>query len=102
MLLAAEDDLVVLDLAHHSGQAVQSVAEHQPAVLVLDAELPTGDLAERVAAAKVAAPTTKLLVLSGDTPSNDRGGARLRSRRVAGQGLLQPAAGSRHPQAGRR
>jgi DNA-binding NarL/FixJ family response regulator len=66
MILDAEDDLAVLDLAHHSGQAIQSVAEHQPAVLVLDAHLPTADLAETVAAAKAAAPTTKLLVLTGD------------------------------------
>jgi two-component system, NarL family, nitrate/nitrite response regulator NarL len=66
MLLDAEDDLVLLDLAHHTGQAVESAAEHRPAVLVLDADLPTGDLAETLAAAKAASPTTKLLVLSGD------------------------------------
>jgi DNA-binding NarL/FixJ family response regulator len=67
MLLDAEDDLAVLDLAHHSGQAVESAAEHRPAVLVLDAQLPTGDLAQTLAAARAAAPATKLLVLSGDT-----------------------------------
>jgi DNA-binding NarL/FixJ family response regulator len=67
MLLDAEDDLVVLDLAHHTGQAVESAAAHQPTVLVLDAQLPTGDLAETLAAARGAAPATKLLVLSGDT-----------------------------------
>lgn len=66
MLLAAEDDLDVLDLAHHSGQAIESAAEHRPAVLVLDAYLPTGDLVQTLAAAKAASPTTKLLVLSGD------------------------------------
>jgi DNA-binding NarL/FixJ family response regulator len=66
MLLDAEDDLVVLDLAHHTGQAVESAAEHRPAVLVLDADLPTSGLAETLAAAKAASPTTKLLVLSGD------------------------------------
>jgi two-component system, NarL family, response regulator DesR len=42
------------------------VAEHQPGVLLLDAQLPAADLVETVAAAKAAAPTTKLLVLSGD------------------------------------
>jgi DNA-binding NarL/FixJ family response regulator len=67
MLLDAEDDLAVLDLAHHTGQAVESAAEHQPTVLVLDAHLPTGDLAQTMAAARGAAPATKLLVLSGDT-----------------------------------
>jgi two-component system, NarL family, nitrate/nitrite response regulator NarL len=66
MLLDAEDDLVVLDLAHHTGQAVESAAEHQPAVLVLDADLPTSELTETLAAAKAAASRTKLLVLSGD------------------------------------
>jgi DNA-binding NarL/FixJ family response regulator len=66
MLLGAEDDLIVLDLAHHTGQAVESAAEHRPAVLVLDADLPTSGLAETLAAAKAASPTTKLLVLSGD------------------------------------
>jgi DNA-binding NarL/FixJ family response regulator len=66
MILDAEDDLVVLDLAHDSARAVQSVAEHQPEVLVLDAHLPGAGLAETAAAAKAAAPATKLLVLSGD------------------------------------
>jgi DNA-binding NarL/FixJ family response regulator len=66
MILDAEDDLVVLGLAHHGGQAVQSAATHRPAVLVLDAQLPTGDLVQTLAAAKAASPTTKLLVLSGD------------------------------------
>ena len=66
MLLAFEDDLDVLDLAHHSGQAIQLAAKHQPTVLVLDAELPTGELAETLAAAKAAAPATRLLVLAGD------------------------------------
>jgi DNA-binding NarL/FixJ family response regulator len=65
MLLDAEDDLDVLDLAHHSGQAIESAAKHQPTVLVLDAELPTGDLNETLAAARAAASATKLLVLSG-------------------------------------
>ena len=64
MLLVAEDDLDVLDLAHHSGQAIELAAKHQPTVLVLDAELPAGDLAETLAAARAAAPATKLLVLS--------------------------------------
>jgi DNA-binding NarL/FixJ family response regulator len=66
MLLAAEDDLDILGLAQHSGQAIELAATHQPTVLVLDAELPTGDLEETLAAAKAAAPATKLLVLSGD------------------------------------
>jgi DNA-binding NarL/FixJ family response regulator len=66
MLLAAEDDLDILGLAHHSGQAIELAAKHQPTVLVLDAELPTGDLDQTLAAARAAAPAAKLLVLSGD------------------------------------
>jgi DNA-binding NarL/FixJ family response regulator len=66
MLLAAEDDLEILGLAHNSGQAIELAAKHQPTVLVLDAELPGGDLAETLAAVRAAAPATKLLVLAGD------------------------------------
>jgi len=65
MLLAAEDDLDVLGLAHHSGQAIELAATHQPTVLVLDAELPVGDLDETLAAVRAAAPATRLLVLAG-------------------------------------
>ena len=66
MLLDSQDDLDVVDLAHHSDQAVQLAEAHQPMVLVLDADLPPGDLAETLTAARAAAPATKLLVLSGD------------------------------------
>lgn len=66
MLLASEDDLDVLDLAHHSGRAIELAAKHRPTVLVLDAELPTGYLDETLAAAKAAASATRLLVLADD------------------------------------
>jgi DNA-binding NarL/FixJ family response regulator len=66
ILLDAEDDLVVVGLAHHSNQAIQTVVEHRPAVLVLDAHLSIGDLAQTVATARAASPTTRLLVLSDD------------------------------------
>ena len=65
MLLDSEDGLEVVDLAHHSDQAVQLAEAHQPTVLVLDAQLPPGDLAETLTAVKAAAPATRLLVLSG-------------------------------------
>jgi DNA-binding NarL/FixJ family response regulator len=65
MLLAAEDDLDVLGLAHHSGQAIELAATHQPTVLVVDAELPVGDLDETLAAVRAAASATRLLVLAG-------------------------------------
>jgi DNA-binding NarL/FixJ family response regulator len=66
MLLDAEDDLDILGLAHHSGQVIELAAKYQPTVLVLDAELPVGDLEVTLAAARAATPATKLLVLSGD------------------------------------
>ena len=66
IILDAEDDLAVLGLADHGGQAVQLAAEHEPTVLVLDARLPTGSLDETLTAARAAAPATRLLVLSGD------------------------------------
>lgn len=66
MILGAEDDLAVLDVAHHTCQAVESITEHRPAVLSLDAHLPSGDLVETLTAVKAASPTTKVLVLSGD------------------------------------
>ena len=65
MLLAAEDDLDVLGLADHSGQAIELAAKHQPTVLVLDAELPVGDLDETLAAVRATASATRLLVLGG-------------------------------------
>jgi DNA-binding NarL/FixJ family response regulator len=65
VVLGSEGDLEVLDLAHRSGQAIELAAKHHPTVLVLDAELPTGDLAGTLAAASAAAPATKLLLLSG-------------------------------------
>jgi hypothetical protein len=46
MLLDAEDDLVVLGLAHHSRHAVDAIARYRPAVCILDAQLPDGDLAQ--------------------------------------------------------
>jgi DNA-binding NarL/FixJ family response regulator len=66
MLLDAEDDLVVLGLAHHSRQAVDAVARYRPAVCILDAQLPDRDLAETLATAKAASPTTRLLALTDD------------------------------------
>jgi DNA-binding NarL/FixJ family response regulator len=66
ILLDTEDALDVVDLAHRSDQAVQLAEAHRPTVLVLDAQLPPGDLAETLTAARAAAPATRLLVLSGD------------------------------------
>jgi chemotaxis response regulator CheB len=64
MLLDAEDDLVVLGLAHHSRHAVDAIARYRPAVCILDAQLPDGDLAQTLATAKAASSTTRLLALT--------------------------------------
>ncbi len=66
MILDAEDDLVVLDVAQDADRAVESVSKHRPAVLVLDVHLPPGDPARTLAAVKAASPAIKLLVLAGD------------------------------------
>jgi DNA-binding NarL/FixJ family response regulator len=107
MLLAAEDDLDVLGLAHHSGQAIELAATHQPTVLVLDAELPTGDLDQTLAAAKAAASATKLLVLAGDpdpattaavlAAGADGCVAKDRSSRQVATAIRQLAAGGQAP-----
>jgi DNA-binding NarL/FixJ family response regulator len=65
VLLDAEDDLVVVDVAQDDGQAVSSAARHRPAVLMLDAQLPVGHLDQTLAGVRAASPRTKLLVLSG-------------------------------------
>ena len=65
VILDAEDDLAVVDVAHDDGQAVTSAARHRPVVLMLDAELPVGRLEETLAAVRAASPTTRLVVLSG-------------------------------------
>ena len=65
VILDAEDDLAVREVAHDDRQAITLAAEHRPAVLVLDAELPVGDLDQTLAAVRAASPTTKLLVLLG-------------------------------------
>jgi DNA-binding NarL/FixJ family response regulator len=107
MLLDAEDDLAVLDLAHHSGQAIGLAAKHQPTALVLDAELPSGCMADTLAAAKAAAPATRLLVLAGD-PHPDTTAAVLaagadgclakdRSSRQVATAIRQLAAGAQAP-----
>lgn len=69
VVLDTVDDLAVLDVAHDDRQAITSAAKHRPAVLVLDAQLPVGDLDQTLAAVRTASPTTKLLVLlSGAHP----------------------------------
>ena len=69
MLLDAEDDLMVLGLAHHSSQAVDAVARYRPDVCIVDAQLPDRDLGQTVAAVRAASPTTRLLVLVDDASS---------------------------------
>jgi DNA-binding NarL/FixJ family response regulator len=64
VLLDAEDDLAVVDVAHDDGQAVTSAARHRPAVLMLDAQLPVGRLDQTLAGVRAASPRTKRLVLS--------------------------------------
>jgi DNA-binding NarL/FixJ family response regulator len=68
VILDTEDDLAVREVAHDDRQATTLAAQHRPAVLVLDAELPVGDLDQTLAAVRTASPTTKLLVLGAAHP----------------------------------
>jgi DNA-binding NarL/FixJ family response regulator len=110
MILEAQTDFTVCGVAHDARSAVELVAAHQPSVLLLDAQLPGGDPAETLAAAKASSPTTKVLLLSATTSRNAiaaatsagadgiaaRGGSSRELvdaiRRVAGGGLAVVAA----------
>jgi two-component system nitrate/nitrite response regulator NarL len=65
IILDAEDDLTVLGVAHTTNRAIELVAAHRPAVLLLDGHLAGGDPAQTVAAVRAGSPT-KVLMLSPD------------------------------------
>jgi DNA-binding NarL/FixJ family response regulator len=69
MVLDAEEDLQVLGVAADGARALELFAEDPPAVLLLDAHMPSTDVTEVLRAVKQRAPGTKVLVLSADTRS---------------------------------
>jgi DNA-binding NarL/FixJ family response regulator len=69
VLLAAEEDFAVVGVACDRHRAVQLAGHHQPDVLLLDVQLPDGELAATLLAVKGASPATRVLLLS----DSDRG-----------------------------
>jgi two-component system NarL family response regulator len=69
MVLDAEEDLQVLGVAADGAEALELFAEDPPAVLLLDAHMPSTDVTEVLRTVKERAPGTKVLVLSADTRS---------------------------------
>jgi DNA-binding NarL/FixJ family response regulator len=63
IVLDGHDDLAVLGVAHDTRQAVRMAADHRPAVLLLDADLPGGGMARTPAAVRAASPATRVLLL---------------------------------------
>jgi two-component system, NarL family, nitrate/nitrite response regulator NarL len=63
IVLDGHDDLAVLGVAHDIRQAVRMAADHRPAVLLLDADLPGGGVGRTPAAVRAASPATRVLLL---------------------------------------
>jgi DNA-binding NarL/FixJ family response regulator len=64
IILDGHDDLAVLGVAHDTRQAVQLVADHRPAVLLLDASLRGRGPGRTPAAVRAASPATRVLLLA--------------------------------------
>ena len=63
-ILEVNDDIVVADEAGTSADAIAAVARHHPDVVLLDVELPGGDVTDTVARMRVLAPRTQIIILS--------------------------------------
>jgi DNA-binding NarL/FixJ family response regulator len=66
IILDGHDDLAVLGVAHDSRQAVLMAADHRPAVLLLDADLPGGGAGRTTTAVRAASPATRVLLLAAE------------------------------------
>jgi two-component system response regulator DesR len=64
IILDAQDGLSVLGVAHDTPRVVRLAIDHRPAVLLLDASLPGGDLSRTPATVRAASPATKVLLLA--------------------------------------
>jgi DNA-binding NarL/FixJ family response regulator len=73
-VLEAEDGLRVVAEAASGERAVAEARRHQPDVVVMDLQMPTGDAVDHMPAVLRAAPQTRILVLSmRDEPATVRG-----------------------------
>jgi DNA-binding NarL/FixJ family response regulator len=66
IILDGHDDLAVLGVAHDTRQAVRIAADHRPAVLLLDANLPGGSSGRTTAVVRAASPGTRVLLLAAE------------------------------------
>lgn len=72
-VLAAESDMVVVAEAASGERAVAEARRHQPQVIVMDFQMPTGDAVDHMPAVLRAAPGARILVLSmRDEPATVR------------------------------
>jgi two-component system, NarL family, response regulator NreC len=73
-VLAAEADIVVVAEAASGERAIAEARRHQPHVIVMDLQMPTGDAFDHMPAVLRAAPEARILVLSmRDEPATVRG-----------------------------
>jgi DNA-binding NarL/FixJ family response regulator len=63
-ILETQSDLVVVGEAGTSSTAIEVVAEHQPRVVLLDVEIPGGDVIDTVSVLRTRAPNTEVVILS--------------------------------------
>jgi DNA-binding NarL/FixJ family response regulator len=63
-ILEVNDDIVVADEAGTSPDGIAAVTRHRPDVVLLDVELPGGEVTDTVARMRVLAPRTQIIILS--------------------------------------
>jgi len=63
-ILEVNDDIVVVDEAGTSPEVIAAVTRHRPDVVLLDVELPGGEVSDTVARMRALAPRTQIIVLS--------------------------------------
>jgi len=63
-ILETQPDVVVVGEAGDSATAISVIAEHQPRVILLDVEIPGGDVTDTVTAVRELSPTTEIIILS--------------------------------------
>ncbi|HZN73220.1 MAG TPA: response regulator transcription factor [Micromonosporaceae bacterium] len=63
-ILETQPDVVVVGEAGDSATAISVIAEHQPRVILLDVEIPGGDVTDTVTAVRELSPRTEIIILS--------------------------------------
>jgi len=63
-ILATEDDIAVVGEAANSADALAQIGSHRPDVVLLDVEIPGGEVTETVTVIRAISPDTRILILS--------------------------------------